>query len=231
MTAKKVPTIRASADLTLDWIMHKLYSLLSNKKSNKKDSTGSIGRSTSNELKPTFTEKEAEEISEVVKQFKSNQSKRALSVHLQKLDLHAIASIVEKEIQEEDQEDNEGYDSGTFCVKNLSNSNHDEDNFGTFCIRSSAEAEDAYPSGTFVPATRATTDGGPDFSKIREPEDWEKHILALEKGEWIQGMEQKGAFKRWQKNRPPVPSTYLRQSPIHAELQAAKAQQQRETDS
>jgi hypothetical protein len=51
----------------------------------------------------------------------------------------------------------------------------------------------------------------PDFSKMmREPENWEKHILALEKGEWTNGMEQNGAFKRWKKERPPVPSIYMR---------------------
>ena len=111
------------------------------------------------------------------------------------------------------------YSSGTFRVKDYGNGDSDnEDNFGTFCIKNVSSSDiDTNESGTF----RMGNEGGsskqsesaPDFSKMfREPEDWEKYILALEKGEWAPGMEQNGAFKRWKKERPSMPSIYLKSS-------------------
>ena len=95
----------------------------------------------------------------------------------------------------------------------------DNDNYGTFCVRSTGSSEQY---GTFnVTNTNGPTrrddpkvsQSAPDFSQMfREPESWEKHILALEKGEWTQGMEQNGAFKRWKKERPAMPSIYIREA-------------------
>lgn len=114
----------------------------------------------------------------------------------------------------------------------------EEQNYGTFCVNSfsSSGAEEEVPKPSFLsqstPTTRspstpkkskkkgsgggaAATSSAPDFSNMfREPEDWEKCILSLEKGEWTDQMESKGAFKRWKKERPAMPSAYLKSSPF-----------------
>lgn len=132
-------------------------------------------------------------------------------------------------------EDDGGYNSGTFCMKDItggtSEADDEEDYGGTFCIRSSGPSkvtDNDSPIPAFMTAKRSETDpsmnrkqpntngkdgSAPNFSQMfREPENWEKHILALEKGEWTQGMEQNGAFKRWKKERPAMPSIYLKAS-------------------
>uniref|UniRef100_A0A7S4M6M5 Uncharacterized protein n=1 Tax=Vannella robusta TaxID=1487602 RepID=A0A7S4M6M5_9EUKA len=123
-------------------------------------------------------------------------------------------------------DDNDQY--GTFRPQHGQGAEEDDDSnaYGTFRRQNTADLN----SGTFnVKATekesklpRSVTDPSGDLSKdqvapdlanfFREPESWEKHILALEKGEWTEGMEQNGAFKRWKKERPSMPSIYLREA-------------------
>lgn len=116
-----------------------------------------------------------------------------------------------------DTESSENNNFGTFRPQDLSDSKDDDDsgNYGTFCIKNINE-EESQVTKKYLTASRSSTEpnsSAPDFKKmIREPEDWEKHILALEKGEFTDGMLQNGAFKRWKKERPSVPSIYLRES-------------------
>jgi len=131
-----------------------------------------------------------------------------------------------KDFKSNDDDSSSGYNSGTFCMKNIGNDDDDdeEDYGGTFCVRRGGSGNDsdkpsfmatrAHTDPTFNSQSNTAVEGStPDFSQMfREPENWEKHILALEKGEWTQGMEQNGAFKRWKKERPAMPSIYLRAS-------------------
>lgn len=57
----------------------------------------------------------------------------------------------------------------------------------------------------------------------REPDQWEKNIIALEKGEWSEGMGA-DAFRRWNKQRPRMPS-FRHLSPFE-DVQPQQQQQQ-----
>ena len=122
--------------------------------------------------------------------------------------------------RDDDDDDNQ---YGTFRPQNMKDDDDDDDDegsYGTFRIGNSTDPESKPKRREEHKPTRSCTDPTGDLTGIapglgnlfREPESWEKHILALEKGEWTEGMGQNGAFKRWKKERPSMPSVYLRES-------------------
>jgi hypothetical protein len=63
-------------------------------------------------------------------------------------------------------------------------------------------------------------------SHYREPEEWEKNIIAVEKGEWAMSGD---AFKRWNKQRPRMPSFRIRPNPETSQgAQATDPSQEKE---
>lgn len=58
------------------------------------------------------------------------------------------------------------------------------------------------------------------MAAYREPEEWEKNIIALEKGEWGEALSV-DAFKRWNKQRPRLPSFRIR--PDHQQQSSTTA--------
>mmetsp|Transcript_772 Transcript_772/g.2787 ORF Transcript_772/g.2787 Transcript_772/m.2787 type:complete len:244 (-) Transcript_772:257-988(-) len=135
---------------------------------------------------------------------------------------------------EEEEEEEQNY--GTFCVNTFSNGSgaSEEAEKPSFLSHSTpgASSSSSSPSGTPKKSKSkrkgssgssgsdvAASNSAPDFSNMfREPEDWEKCILSLEKGEWTDQMESKGAFKRWKKERPAMPSAYLKSSPLSGDM-------------
>ena len=92
-----------------------------------------------------------------------------------------------------------------------------EVNYGSFVIVSDPdEASLSTPLGTLqinhlaAPSTSSSSHSPRPLRNFRyqEPEDWEKNILALERGEWGPEMTD-AAFHRWRKNRPKIPSTMI----------------------
>ena len=71
----------------------------------------------------------------------------------------------------------------------------------------SGSSPSSSPSGSPFP--------GRKLGAFREPEEWEKNIISLEKGEWSEGMGG-DAFRRWNKQRPRMPSFRIRQTSADA---------------
>merc|ERR1712137_1489980 len=187
-------------------VMFKLLDFLSSSSSSskakptpKKDAGVKETGSESDLEQLTLSAQEKAEIRRTMRQL-NRETSMILTNKLTHMNLKALAEEFDAPSQEEEEEKD------------------DEDNYGTFCVRSTGSSKEQY--GTFnVTNTEGPTrrednkvsQSAPDFSQMfREPENWEKHILALEKGEWTQGMEQNGAFKRWKKERPAMPSIYIR---------------------
>ena len=207
--------------------MFKLLDFISSSSSSKSKATAkkeAEKETESDAEQPTFSAQEKAEIRRTMRQL-NRETSMILTNKLTHLNLKALAE--EFDAPSEDGEEEE-YSTDTFCVKSLpkttksdtrAEEEEDNDNYGTFCVRSTGSSEQY---GTFnVTNTNGPTrrddpkvsQSAPDFSQMfREPESWEKHILALEKGEWTQGMEQNGAFKRWKKERPAMPSIYIREA-------------------
>lgn len=173
--------------------------------------------------KPKFTRKEREEIRNTMSAFQGTEAHEILMKQLAEFELQSLADL-SADVELNDSDDSESSDNsyGTFCIKDIkesngSTSNDDEsDNYGTFCMKNSNSDDDSF--GTMCVSSdskKGNNNATPDFANMfREPEEWEKYILALEKGEWVDGMAEKGAFKRWKKERPHMPSAYIRDSPF-----------------
>lgn len=198
--------------------MFKLVDFLAKKKKvekqGKKLSTSELEKEKVNLTQ--LNKKEKQEIRATLRGFQGSEAHAILMKQLEEADLAACIN---------DQSDEDSYDSGTFCVKStssLSSSTNSEENYGTFCVNSTGGGDDdgGYDSGTFnlgSSTESSPSNSNPNFANMfREPEDWEKCILALEKGEWTDEMQNKGAFKRWKKERPAMPSTLMKNSPIPA---------------
>jgi len=57
---------------------------------------------------------------------------------------------------------------------------------------------------------------------FREPSQWEMHLLALERGEWIEGMSD-AAFKRWKgKERKAVTSSYFKPAQVEDDASGSR---------
>ena len=166
--------------------------------------------------KPRFTKREKDEIRQTLTKFQGSEAHQIL---LKQLAEHELQNIVNESTDSNDSSDDNSENYGTFCIKDMKNSS-DNDNYATFNVKNMGDDDETESYGTmcignFGESNNNSNNGTPDFSNMfREPEEWEKYILALEKGEWVDGMAEKGAFKRWQKNRPAMPSAYLRESPI-----------------
>lgn len=95
----------------------------------------------------------------------------------------------------EENEELRDYDCSTFQVR--SSQSKQEYEYGTFQVRLSLDSssEDIQESSPIRPSSQ-------DSSLWRKPEDWELKILALERGEWIDEMEDDTAFRRYKKGRP-----------------------------
>lgn len=120
---------------------------------------------------------------------------------------------------------------GTFCIKSTSKSTSSIPSFVSAAV-SADSATSVSASSSNLPAAVPTNsaDGkrkkgsrrnSPaaiaaekpmDFKQYREPENWEKCILSLEKGEWTEEMAENACFKRWKKERPAMPSLYIKNS-------------------
>jgi hypothetical protein len=170
---------------------------------------------------PSFTPAEKQEIVKTIRGFKHQDSRLVLKKNLEECG-DEVSSLVEilTELDKDTESDsgNTSYDTGTFCVKTLASDDSEGYDSGTFCLKdlhdSSSGSNGSLTGGNRNPESQSA----PDFKHMfREPEEWEKHILAFEKGEWVEGMGN-GAFNRWKpKNRKPVPSAYMKASPLISE--------------
>lgn len=201
--------------------MFKLLRFLSSKKEKvKKDK------------KISFSTAEKEEIKEVVRTL-SRETSTILSKRLKELNCEKLSKEIELQdsivsVTNNDdhfEENNNNFD--TLRCNDLSSKDDTDDNqFDTFRPQvqekrkrkrktrnktkrpkrsNSTDDTAVIQKNTFKETTGTSKSTSNLKSAFREPENWEKHILALETGEWPDAMIQNGAFKRWKKERPQMP--------------------------
>eukprot|EP01101_Sappina_pedata_P001275 TRINITY_DN11375_c0_g1_i1.p1 TRINITY_DN11375_c0_g1~~TRINITY_DN11375_c0_g1_i1.p1 ORF type:complete len:409 (+),score=114.93 TRINITY_DN11375_c0_g1_i1:41-1228(+) len=120
-----------------------------------------------------------------------------------------------------DEDDDYGYDPyGTVRIHDGDGDSCEE--YGSMCIREDREIPSILPwlsqdGNVDAKGSKIPPNSRFNLPVFKQPSGWELNLLALEKGEWAEGMNDL-AFKRWKaKERKNIPSTYIQHTKTKSE--------------